>query len=277
MPPTRELSIALLAGLALFCATCRLPGIVFFETGDLSYNRERAPAGLYEGAGWRYQGEYKEFLGTAISPRHFITAVHLGKGSETFVQRSWFTGEEVDRVYFINPNFNEGNGSLDIPGTDLRIFEVFGEFPAYAGLYTTSDEAGREVVMMGRGRARGEAVRRFGQTRGWSWAPEDERARWGRNTVDGFSEIGNRGPMLVTDFDDVRGRDECQATMEILVGEFLSVRKELGSWQGFFLGLIQFMTQMRSVGMVPSFWHPCLTGPGFMSDGMMVPVTIGLW
>ena len=212
MPPTRELSIALLAGLALLCATCLLPGIVFFETGDLSHNRERAPAGLYEGAGWRYQGEYKEFLGTAISPRHFITAVHLGKGSETFVQRSWFTGEEFDRVYFINPNFNEGNGSLDIPGTDLRIFEVFGEFPAYAGLYTTSDEVGREVVMMGRGRARGEAVRRFGQTRGWSWAPEDERSRWGTNTVDGFSETGNRGPMLVTDFDDVRGRDECQAT-----------------------------------------------------------------
>ena len=212
MQPPKELSTVLLAGLTLLLGVCQLSGIVFFETGDPSYHRETAPAGLYEGAGWCYQGEYKEFLGTVISPSHFITAVHLGKGSETFIQRSWFTGEETDRVYFIDPNFNEGNGSLDIPGTDLRIFEVFGEFPAYAGLYTTSDEAGREVVMMGRGRSRGEEVRRFGQRRGWTWAPEDQRARWGRNTVDGFSEVGVRGPMLVTDFDDVLGRDECQAT-----------------------------------------------------------------
>tara|TARA_Y100001933_G_C18980889_1_gene556617 strand:- start:135 stop:1493 length:1359 start_codon:yes stop_codon:yes gene_type:complete len=212
MQPTKQLSIALLAGITFLSGVCQLPGIVFFETGDPSYHRETAPSGLYEGAGWRYQGEYKEFLGTVISPRHFITAIHLGKGSETFVRRSWFTGEEVDRVYFINPNFNEGNGSLDIPGTDLRIFEVFSEFPEYARLYTTSDEAGREVVMMGRGRSRGEEVRRLGQGRGWTWAPEDQRARWGRNTVDGFSDAGVRGPMLVTDFDDILGRDECQAT-----------------------------------------------------------------
>ena len=106
MQPTRELSIVRLAGLILLLGVCPLPGIVFFETGDPSYHRETAPAGLYEGAGWCYQGEYKEFLGTVISPSHFITAVHLGKGSETFIQRSWFTGEEADRVYFINPNFN---------------------------------------------------------------------------------------------------------------------------------------------------------------------------
>ena len=209
---TKERSTAPLAGLILLVGTCSLRAIVFFDTGDPGHNRESAPSGLHEGSGWQYQGEYKEFLGTVISPRHFITAVHLGKGAETFVQRSWFTGEENDQVYFINPNFNEGNGALDIPETDLRVFEVYGEFPGYAKLYTTPDEVGREVVMMGRGRSRGGEVRRFGQTRGWLWAEEDQRARWGRITIDGFSDAGGRGPMLITDFDDVRGRDECQAT-----------------------------------------------------------------
>ena len=202
----------MLAGFFLLFGVGSLPAIVFFDTGDPAYHREVAPSGPYEGAGWTFQGEYKQFLGTMVSPRHFISAVHVGKGSETFVRRTWFSGEETDQVYYINPNFNGGNGSLDIAGTDLRIFEIFGEFPTYAELYDSPDEEGKEVVMIGRGRSRGEEVRRFGQTRGWRWAPADWRVRWGRNKVDGFSDFGLRGPMLVTDFDDVQGRDECQAT-----------------------------------------------------------------
>ena len=134
----------LLLGAMLFLGTSDLDGIVFFETADPAHNREIAPSGQLSGSGWQYQGEYKEFLGTVISPRHFITAIHIGKGPTTFVQKSWFTGAAADRVYFINPNFNNGNGSRDIPGTDLRIFEIHGEFPEHAELYTTpTRQAGR--------------------------------------------------------------------------------------------------------------------------------------
>ena len=207
---TRDSPMPLLLGAMLFLTTSDLYGIVFFETGDPAHNREIAPGGQLSGSGWQHQGEYKDFLGTVISPRHFITAIHIGKGPTTFVQKSWFTGEAADRVYFINPNFNNGNGSRDIPGTDLRIFEIHGEFPVHAELYTTPDEAGRQVVMIGRGRPRGEEVSSSGQTRGWLWGPGDNRVRWGTNTVDGFSSAGIRGPMLVTDFDDIAGSDECQ-------------------------------------------------------------------
>ena len=204
---------AVLSGIVLFLGAPDLPAIIFFDTGDPAHNRETAPTGQLANSGWQFQGEYKEFLGTMISPRHFITAIHIGKGPTTFVQKSWFSGEAGDRVYYIDPNFNNGNGSRDIPGTDLRIFEVYGQFPAYAPLYTTSDEAGRQAVMIGRGYPRGAEVTRFGQTRGWLWAPRDERVRWGTNTVDGYADAGVRGPMLVTDFDDVAGSNECQATL----------------------------------------------------------------
>ncbi|MEE3179525.1 MAG: hypothetical protein VX317_07570 [Verrucomicrobiota bacterium] len=208
----RDFPIPLLLGIVLLLSAPTLQAIIFFDTGDPQHNRETAPTGSLAGSGWRFQGEYKEFLGTMISPRHFITAIHIGKGPTTFVQKSWFSGETGDRVYYINPGFYNGNGSRDVPGTDLRIFEVYGEFPAYAPLYTRSNEAGRQVVMMGRGYPRGAEVTRLNQTRGWRLGPGDMRVRWGTNTIDGFSDAGVKGPMMVTDFDDVTGSDECQAT-----------------------------------------------------------------
>lgn len=198
------------AALILFLSVQTTQAIIFYDTGDPAHNRESAPGGALAGSGWQYQGEYKEFLGTMISPRHFITAIHIGKGPTTFVHKTWFSGEASDRVYHINPNFNGGIGAKDLVGTDLRIFEVYGDFPSYAPLFTGSNERGKQVVMMGRGRSRGAEVALSSRTRGWRWSPADERARWGTNTVDGFGNAGSRGPMLLTDFDDAAGSDECQ-------------------------------------------------------------------
>ncbi len=130
---------------------------------------------------------------------------------------------------------------------------------------------------MRRGRSRGGEVRRFGQTRGWLWAEEDQRARWGRNTIYGFSDAAGRGPMLITDFDDVRGRDECQATHGDSGGEFSLGREKIGDWPGFSSGLIRFMTPTRPVGMVRSFWHRSSTEQVFMSVGTIAPVRAGPW
>ncbi len=198
------------SSLVLFLSVEAAQAIIFYDTADPAHNRESAPGGGLAGSGWQYQGEYKAFLGTMISPRHFITAIHIGKGSTTFTHRTWFSGAASDRVYHINPNFNGGIGAKDLPGTDLRIFEVYGDFPGYAPLFDGSNELGKQVVMMGRGRSRGAEVLFSGATRGWRWLPADGRARWGTNTVDRIGNLGAKGPMLLTDFDDAAGSEECQ-------------------------------------------------------------------
>ncbi len=257
----------LLPGIILLLSAANLPAIIFFDTGDPAHNRETAPTGQLANSGWQFQGEYKEFLGTMISPRHFITASHIGRRPTTFVQKSWFSGEAGDRVYYINPNFNNGNGSWDIPGSDLRIFEVYGQFPAYAPLYTTSDEAGRQVVMIGRGRSRGAEVTRFGQTRGWLWAPGDNRVRWGTNTIDGFSNAGGRGPMMVTDFDDVVGSDECQAAFGDSGGA--AFIKRAGRWRlaGIFFAADSVYDTNSTCGDGSEFFASMFNGAGFYVGG----------
>lgn len=264
---SRVSSLALLPGIVLLLSAANLPAIIFFDTGDPAHNRETAPTGQLANSGWQFQGEYKEFLGTMISPRHFITAIHIGKGPTTFVQKSWFSGEAGDRVYYINPNFNNGNGSRDISGTDLRIFEVYGQFPAYAPLYTTSDEAGRQAVMMGRGYPRGAEVTRFGQTRGWLWASADNRVRWGTNTIDGYADVGVRGPMLVTDFDDTAGSNECQAAFGDSGGAVF-VRKT-NTWRlaGILHAADSVYDTNSTCGDGSEFFASMFNGAGFFTGG----------
>lgn len=112
-----------------------LPGgaVMFYDTGDPAHNRETAPGGLLTGSGWQYQGEFGDFLGTMISPNHFITAAHIGVPSTPFISRGHFNGGS-DVSYGINTLANGGTGFWSIPGTDLRIFGVMGVFSDYAPL-----------------------------------------------------------------------------------------------------------------------------------------------
>jgi len=201
---------ALLAGVLFLGAACQAPGIIFYETGDVTHNRETAPSGAWTGAGWQYQGYYKAFLGTMISPRHFVTARHVGLGTSTFVHKKFFSGAAVDVTYYLNPNVNGGGGYWNVPGTDLRIFEIYGEFPGYAELYTDTDEVGKELVMMGRGRERGADVIMTNQVRGWMWGANTKRARWGVNNIDSIYDGGaSAGDLLVCDLDPITGSEEC--------------------------------------------------------------------
>ncbi len=188
-------------------------GLIFFDTADPAHNREIAPGGVWVGSGWDFQGYFKNVLGTMISPRHFLSVEHVGfgPGDTTFVHKSFFAGAASDRTYFLNPNANAGAGSWIIPGTDLRVFEVYGDFPAHAELYTKSNESGKQTVMMGRGRQRGAAVTLASETRGWLWGSNDQRARWGVNVVDSIEPSSSAADLLVTDFDEAPGTEECQA------------------------------------------------------------------
>ena len=142
--------------LLLLCALV-LParGVIFLATADGAHNREVAPAGAE--AAWATQGYFGGFLGTMISPHHFLTAAHVGTAS-TFVSKSFFNGSGSDVTYAVNPSANGGLGYWNIAGTDLRIFEVSGTFATWARLYEGSDETGRDLIVTGRGLGRGAAV-----------------------------------------------------------------------------------------------------------------------
>ncbi len=71
LPPAARIALSLFLGVQASQA------IIFYDTGDPAHNMESAPGGALTGSGWQYQGEYKTFLGTMISPRHFITAIHI--------------------------------------------------------------------------------------------------------------------------------------------------------------------------------------------------------
>ncbi|MFP6879686.1 MAG: hypothetical protein VCA34_01970 [Roseibacillus sp.] len=217
-----------LACLGLLSGSPASFALIFFDTADPAHNREVAPGGTWAGSGWQYQGLYRSFLGTMISPRHFVTAKHVSIGETTFLQKSYFSGTS-NRTYYINPNANGGVGFWNIAGTDLRIFEVYGDFDGYAELYTKSNEAGKETVMMGRGLPRGAPQLLSAETRGWRWGSDDKRARWGVNNVDYTINDPSVGSLLVTDFDEAPGTDECSAAAGDSGGALFI--KDLGTWK----------------------------------------------
>lgn len=172
--------------------------LIFRDGPSPAANTETAPTGVYADSGWQYQIRYASFHGTIISPKHFITAVHLGAAETEISQPMHFNGVE-DKTYTIRP------GSRRVIGTsDLAIFEIWESFDDYAPLYSRSDETGRELVVFGRGFGRGAEL----DNRGWRWGgAATRRSRWGRNTVGGVVNSGGND-LLHFDFSDVLGQDE---------------------------------------------------------------------
>ena len=82
-------------------------GIIFFDAASMPANTETAPTAAFANSGWQYQvvttrvsGSAK-FLGTIISPKHYVTARHLGNGS----------GGTVDREVITQPTFITGGAA----------------------------------------------------------------------------------------------------------------------------------------------------------------------
>ena len=155
------------------------------------------PTGELADSGWDLQGNWNGFLGTPISPNHFITVDHVGGSvGETFT----FQGENYTTV-----------GTSTNPDSDMRIWEVDGTFPEFAPLYTDSDEVGQDVVVFGRGRDRGPAVTVDTQQKGWQWG-EFSAGRpqsWGTNTVSDTPSADNPADdLLAFTFDAGAGDTE---------------------------------------------------------------------
>jgi hypothetical protein len=192
-----------------FFSIAALPvrAVMFYSTGDPTHNQNTAPSGPLAGSGWQYQGYFGGFLGTAISPKHFITAAHIGVADSTFISKSFFHGGPTDVAYTVDTTFNGGLGYRTIPGTDLRVFQITGTFPDYAPLYTKTDEVGKGLVVVGRGTQRGVEVIVGGELKGWKWGPADGQVRWGTNTVSAAVSSGV-GDLLLAEFNAGAGGDE---------------------------------------------------------------------
>lgn len=228
------------AVLSLFFAS-PVSGMIFFDAASMPANTETAPTGPYANSGWQFQivttrqNGGDQYLGTIISPKHYLTAAHLGLGSsgtmdrEIIIQPSYITGG-AEKVFTIR---NGGNPQtiqwLDpddgmMKNTDLRVFEIWETFPSYAELYSqlgspdvevggdiiSFAEDGEGLVMTGYGDGRGATVTLSGVTKGWLENVADRKARWGRNIVDGVT-TSSQGLLLYCDFDGTLGQSECQA------------------------------------------------------------------
>ena len=183
----------LMAGL-IFCGI-PLPGMgmIFLNAQDPAQNKQTAPTGPYANSGWQYQLRYKNYLGTIISPKHFITATHLGRKGET-TQPKFFNGEH-DLSFTLK---DEGQGIIIDETTDLRVLEIWETFEHYAPLYPSPNESGKETVITGRGLGRGEELQdENGEILGWKWGPGNTTSdRWGTNTVTSHY-INSRGSDLI--------------------------------------------------------------------------------
>jgi hypothetical protein len=153
--------------LALFAFASLAKGVILYRTDDPAANTTE-PTGALAGSGWQYEGNFGNFLGTAIAPHYFVTAKHLGSGPPQFFYH--------DVNYTIVRSFAD-------PGSDLCIFEVEGTLPIYAPLYTRSNEVGQHLVVIGRGTQRGAPREVNRQLRGWEYGPGDLVQRWGENEV----------------------------------------------------------------------------------------------
>jgi hypothetical protein len=166
-----------------------------------------APTGTLTNSGWQLQGEWAgAFLGTPISSNQFITAQHVGGG--------------VGGTFSFNSTNYTTTGFVDVPNSDLRIWQVSGTFPTFAPLYNSGSdgpETGKPLVVFGRGVAPGAAVNGPAtptgtELKGWEWGAGDGLHSWGENDVTAIVATTNLGDFISFTFDrsvgDVPGTNE---------------------------------------------------------------------
>jgi len=174
-----------------------------------------APAGALAGSGWQWQGQFNAFLGTPISSKYFVTAQHIGSIANGLLTPFFYDGT----VY-------QTTSAVDVPGTDLRIWRIAETFNNWAPLYDRSidgPEAGKDLVVFGRGTQRGEPIyvtsprvpSEIGasppvrlQLKGWKWGAVDSITSWGQNRVEEVIADESFGELLYFSFDNPGGPNE---------------------------------------------------------------------
>lgn len=182
-----------LVGLLLLGATPPARAVLLYSTPQ---RNTWAPADALYNSGWQLEGRWGSFLGTPISPRHFITAGHVGGSvGQTFTYRG--------KTYTTRAMYDD-------PNSDLRIWQVDRNFAdPYAQIYRGTAEVGKQVVIYGRGSQRGSDVIVNSQRKGWRWGAGDGLNSWGTNVVKSVVNGGTGiGQALYFSFDATGGRNE---------------------------------------------------------------------
>ena len=172
--------------------------VIFASTSSTTYNTT-APAGGLTNSGWQYEGQWGGFLGTPIAPTFFLAAKHVGGA----------TGE----VFVLNGYTYHTVAFSDCPNCDLRVWKVAETFPAYAPLYSASNEVGQLCVVFGRGTQRGDAVIVDSQLKGWKWGISDGVKRWGENIISSVYPSQTVGELLQAYFDRDGVTNECHLSV----------------------------------------------------------------
>jgi len=139
----------------------------------------------------------------AIAPDLVLTTRHQGGGIGTTVD---IAGDSytVSQVWYHS-------------SADIRVAKLDGaNLTEYANLYTGDDEVGKNFVVGGFGRCRGEELLTGGGiVYGYEWAGDDNQTlRWGTNIVDGIIAKSSRGyvsSVLQADFDGLDTGTEYEA------------------------------------------------------------------
>jgi len=131
----------------------------------------KPPNGSLLNSGWQWQGRWGVFSGTAIGKKYFITSEHVG-------------GKIGDRFIYNNVWYRTIN-TYDDPDSDLQIWMVKGRITSWAPLMSDGSEAGRMMVVFGRGTQRGAEVSVNGELKGWQWSTFDHVQSWGKNIIAG--------------------------------------------------------------------------------------------
>ena len=168
--------------------------VIFLDTGDPQINTG-TPG---DNSGWQYHGKFGLFLGVPIGPHHFISAVH--------------TGGSVGNVFDLHGDLYTTIGFQDIPGTDLRVWEIdhAKPFATWAPLSSGAADIGAVATVFGRGLRRGAEVFVGTESKGWQWGAHDRVQRWGRNVIEGTYDGGeDYGELIFAEFNKPGIAHEC--------------------------------------------------------------------
>lgn len=132
---------------------------------------------------WDCHGQWGNFGGVTIGPRHFITAKHSG----------------AYQYFILNGEQHDIMGYYDDATSDLRICKVRSSFQKWVNLNTGLEEISQHVKVFGRGVPRGQEIKRNNELVGWEWGQHDGYLRWGDSRVSNILSSAF-GDMLVMPF-----------------------------------------------------------------------------
>ena len=152
---------------------------------------------------WDLHGAWQGATGVIVARDWFITSAHMGTRVGGFFDwggRAYLTTE-----------------AAAVPNSDLMLYRIDGSFPAWVEFWDDScgNEAERPALLIGRGCARGAALRIPAKdSPGWLWGDSDGRLSWGQNVISHVFDAGeNHGGLLVWTWD--KGGNDLEGTLGV--------------------------------------------------------------